>query len=379
MNTSSNLLLVNGKVSSKILIKLSMRIYKLDGLRGIFSLMIVFFHYRENYLPDFMCQIFFVREAYTFVDFFFVLSGYVIAFNYNNISNFDFFKTYIKKRFIRLFPLLFYTVTLMLLFDLIGNFYFPNLVNNVDTISILLIRYMDTLLFMNSTPILGSTSGINGVSWSISSEMISYFVFGLVSIYSIGKKKNILILSIIISCIAFSIFNGSHINTGDYGFVRGLISFNLGYFVWLFSKKEIKINNKIEILIPLFLLILFYIMNNFLSGFNKEMFVLFVIPLFFSVSILILIKTNGLISKILDSKSLIFLGDISYSLYLNHFLFLLIIPKIVFNLFNVPQTTFTEISVLVIFVIFIIYYSKLTYILIEKKGGSLLKNLINKK
>ena len=356
-----------------------MRQYKLDGLRGIFSLMIVFFHYREIFLPEFLRQIFFVRQSFTFVDFFFVLSGYVIAYNYNDLSTLSEFKNYMLKRFIRLFPLLFYTVTLMLSMDLIGNFVFPSLVENVDTLSTLFLRYIDTLLFMNSSPILGSTSGINGVSWSISSEMISYFVFGLVSIIAAKKSKPYILLLIILACIAFSVYNGSHFNTGDYGFIRGLISFNLGYFVYLLSLKQIKINNVFEYIIPVALLTVFYIMHYHLNGFNKQMFGLFFIPIFFSISILILIKTNGRISTLLSKKPLLFLGDISYSLYLNHFLFLLIFPKIIFNLLKIPQNTYTEILVFLVFLIFIIGYSKLKYIYIEKKGGSYLRNIILKK
>jgi len=356
-----------------------MRIYKLDGLRGIFSLMIVFFHYKENYLPDFMCQLFFIRECYTFVDFFFVLSGYVIAVNYHNkISDFSKFRNYIKKRFFRLFPLLFYTVTLTLIFDLIGNFYLPNLVKNVDEVSTLLMRYLDTLTFMNSTPVLGSSSGINGVSWSISSEMISYFVFGSVSLFAIGQKKNFVILTVIIFCFLFSIYNGSHFNTGDYGFIRGLISFNLGYFVWLLSLKKIKVNNYLEFLIPVFLLTMFYLMNNYMSGFNKQMFGLFVVPIFFSVSILLLLNTNGLITKVLNTKPLVFLGEISYSVYLNHAIFILVGPKIIFNILGLPQNTSTEIFVFLMIITTIIIYSKLTYVYVEKKGGQLLKKKLTK-
>ena len=86
-----------------------MRIEKLDGLRGIFSMMLVFYHYPQEYLPAFIFNNFLLRESYTFVDFFFVLSGFVISYNYSTISNSADFFIYLKKRFIRLFPLLIYT------------------------------------------------------------------------------------------------------------------------------------------------------------------------------------------------------------------------------------------------------------------------------
>tara|TARA_R110000744_G_scaffold103809_2_gene198928 strand:- start:2488 stop:3606 length:1119 start_codon:yes stop_codon:yes gene_type:complete len=352
-----------------------MRIHKLDGLRGIFSLMIVLFHYREAFLPEFLRHVFFIRSSYTFVDFFFVLSGYVIAYNYNSIKAFPEFIVYIKKRFIRLFPLLLLTTTIALFFDLIGNFTFPHLVKNVDSVSVLLQRYADTLMFTNSTPILGKTAGMNGVAWSISSEMVSYIVFGLTSILVFGKRKNILLALIILICSIFIIIHGKFFNTGDYGFVRGLISFNMGYFVWLLSVYKIKISNWFELTIPITLLLIFYILNRKLTGFEQQMFGLAVIPIFYGISIWILLKTNGILSKLLSSKPLVFLGDISYSVYLNHAIIVLVVPKIAFGILKIPQNVFSEISLLVLTLVFIIIYSYFTYKYVEIKGGSFLKKI----
>ncbi|WP_036153540.1 acyltransferase family protein [Maribacter forsetii] len=356
-----------------------MRITKLDGLRGVFSIMIVFFHYREAFLPEYLHQFFFIREAYTFVDFFFVLSGYVIAYNYHSLATWDEFKLYLKKRFIRLFPLLFFTATLALGLDIIGNYFFPSMVDNVDTLPVLLLRYMDTLCFTNSSPILGSTSGMNGVSWSISSEMISYIVFGLISIIAIKKNNRGLLLGIvIITSILFAVYNGSYINTGDYGFIRGLISFNLGYFVWKISRLNFNVPNIFEYLIPILLLVIFYVLNKLIFGFQKEMLILAIVPIFFASAILVLLKTNGLLSKILSSKPLVFLGDISYSIYLNHFLLVLILPRLFFGMFKLPQNNFTQLGLFILIIAFVIIFSNLTYKYIEKKGSRLLRDIILK-
>ena len=59
-----------------------MRINKLDGLRGIFSIMIVLLNYPQEFIPDWFTYNFFIFESYVFVDFFFVLSGFVISYNY---------------------------------------------------------------------------------------------------------------------------------------------------------------------------------------------------------------------------------------------------------------------------------------------------------
>ena len=88
-----------------------MRIHKLDGLRGFCSLMVVFYHYPQSFLPDFIFRNFFIRESWSFVDFFFVLSGFVISYNYSTLSNPNDFWLYIKKRIIRLYPLLFFWIS----------------------------------------------------------------------------------------------------------------------------------------------------------------------------------------------------------------------------------------------------------------------------
>ena len=55
-----------------------MRITKLDGLRGIFSIMIVFYHYYDKFIPSAIYDNFLVKSSYSFVDFFFVLSGFFV-------------------------------------------------------------------------------------------------------------------------------------------------------------------------------------------------------------------------------------------------------------------------------------------------------------
>ena len=66
-----------------------MRIEKLDGLRGLLCIGILVFHYQQNefcfgnHFPSFIADFFLIKQSYTFVDFFFALSGFVISLNYN--------------------------------------------------------------------------------------------------------------------------------------------------------------------------------------------------------------------------------------------------------------------------------------------------------
>lgn len=76
----------------------------LDGLRGVAALMVVAFHFLETHAASRFEQI--INHGYLAVDFFFVLSGFVIGYAYddrwNNMSITEFF----KRRLIRLHPMI---------------------------------------------------------------------------------------------------------------------------------------------------------------------------------------------------------------------------------------------------------------------------------
>lgn len=76
----------------------------LDGLRGVASIMVIFFHIFETYSAKLGYQI--IDHGYLAVDFFFVLSGFVIGYAYddrwNKMTTWGFF----KRRLVRLHPML---------------------------------------------------------------------------------------------------------------------------------------------------------------------------------------------------------------------------------------------------------------------------------
>jgi hypothetical protein len=79
------------------------RFYVLDGWRGICALLVALYHLRlDGYVYDVPA----VRNAYLFVDFFFVLSGFVISHAYlSNVDNLNNILVLIIRRLGRLWPL----------------------------------------------------------------------------------------------------------------------------------------------------------------------------------------------------------------------------------------------------------------------------------
>ncbi len=360
-----------------------MRITKLDSLRGIFSLMVAMYHFDKAFLPDSIYNQFFIRESVSFVDFFFVLSGFIIATKYEGIQSNQDFYTYLKKRLIRLYPLLLYTTTVYLCVQLAANFLFPAMIASKESLLTLLIAYIDTMTFQNSTQIFNSlytsnvgNMGMNFPSWSISAEMIIYIFFGwIVLISSKNKKRRNWIFGIILlTAVGFSIYKQRFYFTDDFGYIRGIISFMLGYFVWYISSKTKKWDARLEWLFPILLIVVFYYLNKY-SGSQKEMLALISTPLLFALSILIINKSDGLISRFLSIKPLQFLGKLSYSIYLNHILIITIVPHFMFKIVGVNKSPTQQIGVLFLSFTVLIVYSYITYLFIEKRIGERLTSI----
>lgn len=154
----------------------------LDGLRGVAAMIVVAFHLFETYSPGPREQI--LNHGYLAVDFFFVLSGFVIGYAYDDrwgrMTTWDFF----KRRLIRLQPM-------VILGTLIGAFwyYFSDapvfgLVMQTPWWKLLLIMILGSLMFPTppSMDIRGwqEINSLNGAQWSLLWEYIANIFYALI-------------------------------------------------------------------------------------------------------------------------------------------------------------------------------------------------------
>lgn len=75
----------------------------LDGLRGVAALMVIWYHIFEGFATSPMDQRF--NHGYLAVDFFFILSGFVIGYAYDDRWKTMKTKDFFKRRLIRLHPM----------------------------------------------------------------------------------------------------------------------------------------------------------------------------------------------------------------------------------------------------------------------------------
>lgn len=347
----------------------------LDGMRGFAALMVVGFHYSlELFEPTgWFQQNFILTTSYAFVDLFFILSGFVITHNYQyRIKRFSGLRVFFIKRIARLYPLLFATVLVYLVMKSYGIFAGFQFNDENYGWSLLLWETIDPLLFLNSTPLILNTEGLNPVSWSISAEMIAYTCFALV-IY-LSKRKSISVFSLILLlCLGFLIYQKKYLFTGDFGFIRGILNFTAGFFVYQIRGDHKNSSGRyLEWLLFPLIIGCFYLIKQS----STELMNLVLVPVF-AFSVYILSFEKGYISSWLKSDMMQFFGKISYSVYLWHFIILWVFYVLSWQLFQLkPSKEYAIIGMLLVLTTTCIV-ATFSYKQIELKGSAFVKKKFN--
>ena len=153
----------------------------LDGLRGVASIMVVIFHLFETYNYRIGTQI--VNHGYLAVDFFFVLSGFVVGYAYDErlktkqLSTWAFF----KRRLVRLHPMLIAGTLMGCMLFYFGDCEVLNLVGETPWYVLLGIAVLGILMIPVTAGMdirgWAETYPINGPQWSLMLEYIANIVY----------------------------------------------------------------------------------------------------------------------------------------------------------------------------------------------------------
>jgi peptidoglycan/LPS O-acetylase OafA/YrhL len=285
----------------------------LTGLRAYAALFVFFIHSGGFGLREF--------SVYTnrIVDFgkygviiFFVLSAYTICMSIDKQENFN-YKNYIVKRFFRIAPL--YYFILILAFFLGGSDYYLNLFKVENNFYNLFLHFSFLNVFNFKYQ-----NNIIGVEWSVPIEFFYYFFIPLVYFYYKKNNKKVIIGSLIASVISiFGFILYSYffsIDLFNWSLAKYAFSFNFGIVLYILLKGKILISkNETDLsLVLLFVLLAVFILFDFNY---KDLFVTI-----FTGFLLLLFQNASRIKEILfENKVIMFLGTISYSIYLIHVLF----------------------------------------------------------
>ena len=154
----------------------------LDGLRGVAAVMVVLFHFAETYASSCASQT--INHGYLAVDFFFILSGFVVGYAYDDrwgkMSLWDFF----KRRLVRLHPMVIMgTVIGAALYGFGQCEGFPQ-IGNVEGWKVALAFVMGLLMIPCGTgmDIRGwkEMNSFNGPNWTLTWEYLANTLYALV-------------------------------------------------------------------------------------------------------------------------------------------------------------------------------------------------------
>lgn len=300
------------KINTEIL-KTKQHFEILDGLRGIAALGVVLFHFMEMvYAPEKN----FIAHGFLAVDFFFCLSGFVIAYAYHDRIGKMGVLEFFKSRLIRLHPLVVFGSVLGLfayLFDPFGGH--PEIYSTGKVILIFLAS-----ILMIPFPAIAERSfnlfGLNAPSWSLFWEYVANILYALF-LYKLSRRALFLLTAVaaVGLCYASERAGGSLMggwsgeNFWD-GCARISYSFLVGMLIY---RSNWIIKSKLGFLGLSVLLLLALLMP--FCGWNwltEPVIVLFYFPL------LIALGAGATLTQGFK-KLCVFFGKISYPLYMTHY------------------------------------------------------------
>jgi peptidoglycan/LPS O-acetylase OafA/YrhL len=168
-------------------------IKSLTSLRFVFAFMVFMSH---NVIPtDCLLLKHIFYEGYAGVGFFFILSGFILAYSYRErlLSGNMSISTFYKTRIARIYPL--HLLTFIIAAILLQPF---------ETSLGYLVKFISNLTLTQSfLPFGGIYFAFNAPSWSISDEMFFYFLFPAI-LYMIYKKRKI--FSVIFGGVSITLF-----------------------------------------------------------------------------------------------------------------------------------------------------------------------------
>ncbi|AYL97979.1 acyltransferase family protein [Mucilaginibacter celer] len=300
----------------------------LDGLRGVAAIIVVIFHVFEAYSGTRFKQI--INHGYLAVDFFFLLSGFVVAYAYDDrwgkMTQWDFY----KRRLIRLQPMVIMGSVIGAIFFYLqaGNF-FP-LVAATPVWKMLLVMLVGCTMIplLPSMDIRGwqEMHPLNGPAWSLFFEYVANILYALFIRRFSKTALTILVLISAVLLVRYEIWgpqgdviggwtiDKTQLNIGFtrllYPFFGGILLCRMGKLIhvkWAFT------------VCSLLLIIVLFIprvggeQQLWMNGLYESICIIFIFPLIVSIGAGAELTGNTAV------KVCKFFGDISYPIYITHY------------------------------------------------------------
>ena len=345
----------------------------LTSLRGLAALAVVMQHFSST--AQKLCEVTIpslVPHGYVAVDFFFVLSGYVMCYTYLQAFQARVPGTYasfLKKRAVRLLPLNAFVVIALLLAApistaLLGrNIFFGDIQIPFDV--------MANLLMLQG---LGVGMNMNGPSWSVSAELLAYLLFPALIVGAFSRRRAVVVtvgLAAVAGLICIALRN-PRLGLGSedplFGGLRCVSQFTVGMLAYRlstwpraaawFAQDRVAFG-----WIALCLLLL---------ALRVDLLTAMTFP--FVIVATALNRTR--LDRLLSLRPLTVLGLASYSLYLIHDPFRPVVLELVRALHPAPLGAPAALLLALVASLAVIPFAVLTYHFVEKPSRTYLRRLI---
>ncbi|HLI22865.1 MAG TPA: acyltransferase [Stellaceae bacterium] len=307
----------------------------LDSLRGLAAASVVLFHVRLLAGPAGpLFALGYVRNAYLMVDFFFVLSGFVIALNYaERIPDARAAARFVWLRFWRLYPL-----HLAFLFVLLAIEGVKWLAERRFGIALGGVAFATNDAWAFATNLLLAQSfgltpqlTFNIPAWSIGAEFYTYLAFALVAL---ATRRVMTVAAVIVAAGAMVLVlvspDGLFLMQ-DGGFIRCLFGFFLGVIgCGVYRRLAAR---SVAASMAACLASLALVAALALLAWKPAPFFDFAIPPLAAVVVVALALAPGTrLSRVLSARPLAWLGRVSYSIYMTHWAVLLVATNLLLKL-----------------------------------------------
>ncbi|EFB3384739.1 acyltransferase [Escherichia coli] len=314
------------------------RYFFIDGLRGIAAFSVLMNHGAHTIITNGVQPTFIDFTKYSItgnmgsfgVQLFFCITGFLFfdkLIKSNNV--FDWNKFFVA-RIKRLVPLYMLTSLLVAILAIIlaGNSAKLNFVNFSSLLNFFGFGFLGTEIFIGGF----NASGLNAVIWTLPYEWRFYLLFPLVSIAISSKKYGILALSAVMLLAARDFM--TEFVLWPY-FIVG------AFGAYIFNKTKMDIKDEYWIFSFITCAAIFLIICSSADSYGRIRFACI------SLLFIIVLITKP---KIFKTKSLVYLGEASYSLYLLHLPIMAIVMRTINSFYNLSSMSTANYTVLVAFI-----------------------------
>jgi peptidoglycan/LPS O-acetylase OafA/YrhL len=330
------------------------RIESLTGVRGAAALWVLLHHLMGTFPVDRFVTTHTIAEnswgwalqalrnfadkGWLGVDLFFVLSGFVISYVHRDEFSdlrWDRYFRFLRLRIARIYPAHLATTLLLVPMVALAWFFFSYRPQDTTAFSGAKLAYSVLLVHGWGIP---NSIGWNVPSWSVSSEWFAYLCFPLIAFVTCKIRSVRTSVALAASIFLAVVLLSAHLNGTrkfmfdesltilrvSYEFATGCLLFNI--FAGLQNKLRFD-----AICILSILVVIVAAVAAIPSRFD------WVFVLAFSTLVLGLSTSQGLVARAFASRPMMYLGEISYSIYLVHSLVLIGVSQVAKKLFEYPN------------------------------------------